>query len=319
MEIFRHIEDPRLSVSGSVVTLGNFDGIHLGHQALIRSIVEAGKRLASLSVVLTFEPHPLKVLAPDRAPKLILTHKDKMRLFQSLGVDIVVIQTFDAAFANVEAEDFVRTFVVERLKTKEIWVGRDLRFGKGRKGSVNDLIRWGNAFGFTVGTIEPIVVEGIRVSSSRIRELVEQGRVDEAMPLLGRYHFISGKVAGGRRRGRDLGFPTANIASRNEVLPLDGIYATLLQIRDKQLLSVSSIGMNPTFGEGPRTIESFILDFDHDIYSESVKLSFVKRIREEKKFDSVDQLVAQMDRDVSAAKAVFNQLNLTGTDGLAGC
>jgi riboflavin kinase/FMN adenylyltransferase len=319
MEIFRHIEDPRLSVSGSVVTLGNFDGIHLGHQALIRSIVEAGKRLASLSVVLTFEPHPLKVLAPDRAPKLILTHKDKMRLFQSLGVDIVVIQTFDAAFANVEAEDFVRTFVVERLKTKEIWVGRDLRFGKGRKGSVNDLIRWGNAFGFTVGTIEPIVVEGIRVSSSRIRELVEQGRVDEAMPLLGRYHFISGKVARGRRRGRDLGFPTANIASRNEVLPLDGIYATLLQIRDKQLLSVSSIGMNPTFGEGPRTIESFILDFDHDIYSESVKLSFVKRIREEKKFDSVDQLVAQMDRDVSAAKAVFNQLNLTGTDGLAGC
>jgi riboflavin kinase / FMN adenylyltransferase len=311
MEIFRHIEDPKLSVSGSVVTLGNFDGIHLGHQALIRSIVEAGKGLGRPSVVLTFEPHPLKVLAPDRAPKLILTHKDKMRLFQSLGIDIVVIQAFDAAFANVEAEDFVRAFLMDRLKTKEIWVGRDLRFGKGRKGSVNDLIRWGNAFGFTIRTIEPIVIGGIRVSSSRIRELVEQGRVDEAMPLLGRYHFISGKIVAGHRRGRDLGFPTANIATRNEVLPLDGIYATLLQIRDTQLLSVSSIGMNPTFGEASRTIESFILDFDRDIYGESVKLSFVKRIREEKKFDSADQLAAQMHRDVNTAESIFNQLNLT--------
>jgi riboflavin kinase / FMN adenylyltransferase len=311
MEIFRHIEDPRLSVSGSVVTLGNFDGIHLGHQALIRSIVEGGKRLASPSVVLTFEPHPLKVLAPHRAPKLILTHKDKMRLFQSFGVDIVVIQNFDPAFANVEPEDFVRKFLVERLKTKEIWLGRDLRFGKGRKGSVDDLIRWGNAFGFTVATIAPIVVEGTRISSSRIRELVEQGRVDEAMPLLGRYHFISGRVVEGHRRGRGLGFPTANIASRNEVLPLDGIYATLLQIGNNQLLSVSNIGTNPTFGDGPRTIESFVLQFDRDIYGESVKLSFVKRIREEKKFDSADQLVAQMRRDVSAAESIFNQLNLT--------
>jgi riboflavin kinase/FMN adenylyltransferase len=312
MEIFRHIEDPRLSVSGSVVTLGNFDGIHLGHQALIRSSVEESKWSGGPSVVLTFEPHPLKILAPSRAPKLILAHKDKMRLFQSFGVDIVVIQNFDAAFANLQAEDFVRRFLVERLKIKKIWVGRDLRFGKGRKGTVDDLTRWGDTLGFEVGTVEPIVVEGNRVSSSRIRQLVEEGRVDEAVRLLGRRHFISGRVVSGNRRGRELGFPTANISSRNEVLPLDGIYATLLQIgAQQQLLSVSNIGVNPTFGEGPRTIESFILDFDRDIYGEPVKLSFVKRIREEKKFDSIDQLVAQMRRDVTAAESIFNKLSLT--------
>jgi riboflavin kinase/FMN adenylyltransferase len=314
MEIFRHIEDSRLSVSGAVLTLGNFDGIHLGHQALIRSTVEESQRSGNPSVVLTFEPHPLKILAPSRAPKLILVHKDKMRFFQSFGVDIVVIRNFDAAFANLEAEDFVRRFLVERLKVKKIWVGRDLRFGKGRKGTVEDLIQWGTTHGFEVGAVEPIVVGGERVSSSRIRQLVEQGRVDEARPLLGRYHFISGKVVEGHRRGRELGFPTANIASRNEVLPPDGIYATLIQIGDTPLLSVSNIGVNPTFGEGPRTVESFILDFDRSIYGKSVKLSFVKRIREEKKFDSVDQLVAQMRRDVTAAQSIFSKLSFTGAN-----
>ena len=310
MEIFRHIEDPKLSVSNSVVTLGNFDGVHLGHQALIRNTVEAGKRLSCPSVILTFEPHPLKVLVPERAPRLILTHKDKMRLFQSQGVDVVVIQNFDFGFANLEAEDFVRIFLIERLKSKEAWVGSDLRFGKGRKGSVDDLIRWGKEFGFAVGTVAPVIVEETRVSSSRIRELIELGEVDRATKLLGRYHFVSGKVIGGHRRGRELGFPTANISSRNEVVPADGVYATLLEIEGQQLLSVSNIGLNPTFGEGPRTIESFILDFDRDIYGASVRLSFVKKLRDEKKFDAVDQLVAQMYGDVGAARAIFDSLNL---------
>ena len=315
MEIFRHIEDPKLSLSSSVVTLGNFDGIHLGHQALIRSAVEDAKRSGSLSVVLTFEPHPLKVLAPNRAPKLLLAHKDKMRLFQSFGVDIVVIHNFDLSFSNLEAEDFVRRFLVERLKIKKIWVGRDLRFGKGRKGTVDDLSRWGNGFGFEVGAVEPIVIEGSRVSSSRIRQLVEQGRVDEAMPLLGRHHFMSGRVVSGHRRGRELGFPTANISSRNEVVPLDGIYATLLEVGATSLPSVSNIGVNPTFGEGPRTIETFILDFDRDIYGESVKLCFVQRIREERKFDSAEQLVVQMRSDVTAAQSIFNYLIVSGPTG----
>jgi riboflavin kinase / FMN adenylyltransferase len=313
MEIFRHIEEPKLSASRTVVTLGNFDGVHLGHQALIRHTVEEGKRLGVPSVVLTFEPHPLRLLAPARAPKLILLHKDKMRLFQSFGVDIVVIQNFDESFAALEAPDFVRSFLVERLRSKKLWVGRDLRFGKGRKGTVENLVQWGTRYDFEVGTVEPIVVDQERVSSSRIRQLVEEGRVEEATPLMGRYHFVSGKVVSGHRRGRELGFPTANIASRNEVLPQDGIYATLLQIGAESLSSVSSVGVNPTFGPAARTIESFILNFDRSIYGESVRLSFVKRIREEKKFDSVEQLISQMRGDVTAAQSIFNQLSFTGS------
>src|SRR3989338_5362540 len=169
MEIFRHIEDRNLSISKPVLTLGNFDGIHLGHQALLQHVVEDAKALGGHSVVLTFEPHPLQLLAPERAPRLILTHKAKMILLQSFGVDAVVIQAFNAAFAKVEAEEFARRYLVERLGVRKMWVGRDLRFGKGRKGRVEDLIRWGGRSGFEVGIVEPVELGGLRVSSSRIR------------------------------------------------------------------------------------------------------------------------------------------------------
>jgi riboflavin kinase/FMN adenylyltransferase len=311
MKIFRHIEDRALSLRESVVTLGNFDGIHLGHQALVRNAVGDASRLGLPSVVLTFEPHPLKVLAPERAPPLILAHKDKMQLLQSLGVEIVVVQNFDVSFAHLEADEFVRRFLVDRLKIKKVWVGQDLRFGQRRKGGVGDLIRWGKELAFEVGVVEPVLVNGIRVSSSRIRQLLAEGRVEEVKPMLGRYHFVSGRVVRGHRRGREFGFPTANISSRTEVLPLDGIYATLFQVRGQQLLSVSNIGINPTFGDGPRTVESYILDFNGDLYGESVKLFFVKRLRDEKRFASVEPLIEQMRIDVTHARAVFDALGLS--------
>jgi riboflavin kinase / FMN adenylyltransferase len=310
MEIFHHIEDRRLSMSGSVVTMGNFDGIHLGHQTLIRKTVEESKQLGYLSTVLTFEPHPLKVLAPERAPLLILSYEDKMALLQAFGVDIVIAQSFDRQFASIAPDDFVRRFLVDRLKIRKLWVGRDLRFGQSRRGGIKDLVRLAPDGGFEVGVLDPILLNGVRISSSRIRQLVQEGRVDEAQPMLGRYHFVSGRVVTGHHRGRDLGFPTANILSQTEVVPLDGIYATLIQIRNKQWQSVSSIGVNPTFGDGPRTIESFILDFDSEIYDETVKLSFVKRIREEKKFGMVKDLIEQMHQDVEGAKAIFKELQL---------
>ena len=310
MKIFRQIEDPSLSMSGSVVTMGNFDGIHLGHQTLILRTVEDSKQQGFPSTVLTFEPHPLRVLAPERAPLLILSYDDKLALFQSFGVDIVIAQSFDRQFASIAADDFVRRFLVDRLKARKLWVGRDLRFGQSRRGEVNDLVRLAADGGFQVGVLDPILLQGVRISSSRIRQLVQEGRVDEVKPMLGRYHFVSGRVVTGHRRGRDLGFPTANISSPTEVVPVNGIYATLLQIKNEQWLSVSSIGVNPTFGDGPRTIESFILDFDGDIYGEPVKLSFVKRIREERKFVMIKDLVAQMHEDVNRAKAIFKELRL---------
>ena len=310
MKIFRHIEDPSFSPSGTVVTMGNFDGIHLGHQALVRNTVEESKRLGYPSTVLTFDPHPLKVLAPEHAPRLILSYEDKMALFQSLGVDMVIAQRFDRQFASLAADEFVRRFLVERLKIKKLWVGRDLRFGQGRKGATDDLLRMAPDAGFEVGVLDPILIDGVRISSSRIRQWVEEGRVDEVRPMLGRYHFVSGRVVTGHRRGRALGFPTANIASQTEVIPLNGIYATLFQLENKQWLSVSSVGFNPTFGDGPRTVESFILDFEGDLYGESVKLSFVKRIRDEKKFVMVKDLTEQMHEDVRRANAVFKELGL---------
>ena len=285
--------------------MGNFDGIHSGHQALISSTVEEAKQLGYDSIVLTFEPHPLKVLAPDRAPRLILSYEDKMALFQSFGVNLVIAQSFDRQFASISADDFVRRFLVERLKVRKLWVGRDLRFGQGRKGNVDDLLRLASENEFEVGVLDPILLEGTRISSSRIRQLLEEGRVDEVRPLLGRFHFVSGTVVKGHRRGRALGFPTANISSQTEVMPPDGIYATLFDVRNKQWLSISSIGVNPTFGDGPRTVESFIFDFDGDIYGESVKLSFVKRIREERKFTIVNDLIGQINEDVKCAKAIF--------------
>jgi riboflavin kinase/FMN adenylyltransferase len=310
MKIFRHIEDQGLLVSGTVATMGNFDGIHLGHQTLVRNTVEESQRLGYPSTVLTFEPHPLKVLAPERAPSLILSYEDKMALLQSLGVDIVVAQRFDLQFASIAADEFVCRFLVDRLKIKKLWVGRDLRFGQGRKGGTDNLLRLAPGAGFEVGVLDPILLDGIRISSSRIRQLVEEGRVDEVRPMLGRYHFVSGRIVTGHRRGQKLGFPTANIATETEVVPLNGIYATLIQVKNKQWLSVSSIGVNPTFGDGPRTVESFILDFDGDIYGERVKLAFVQRIRDEKKFVLVKDLIEQMDEDVKRAKTLFKELGL---------
>jgi riboflavin kinase / FMN adenylyltransferase len=305
MLVFNHIDDAARSLTASVVTLGNFDGIHLGHQALVGRTVEEARRRNAVAVVLTFDPHPLKFLAPARAPRLILAAEDKIELFRGLGIDVVINQRFDASFARLEAEEFVRRSIVDRLKAKKLWVGSDLRFGQGRKGSVEQLIGWGVELGFEVSIVEPILVNGVRVSSSQIRALIEEGRVDEARPLLGRFHFVSGTVVDGNRRGRGLGFPTANIASRTEVIPSDGIYATLFCIGNEQRQSVSSIGVNPTFGEGPRTLESYILEFDRDIYGQTVKVAFLKKLRGEKKFADVAALSAQIHEDVRNARAVF--------------
>jgi len=313
MQVYHQIDDAGLSPTASVVTMGNFDGIHLGHQALVLRSLEEARRRNVTAVVLTFDPHPLKVLAPARAPRLILTPEDKIELLQDLGVDVVINQRFDASFASLDSEEFVRRFIFNRLKAKRIWVGRDLRFGHDRKGDVEQLVLWGQELGFEVGIVDPILVNGVRVSSSQIRQAIEAGRVDEARSSLGRYHFISGTVVEGNRRGRDLGFPTANIASRTEVIPSDGIYATLFHIGQEPRLSVSSIGVNPTFGAGPRTVESYILNFDRDIYGTKIKLAFVKKIREEKKFADVASLIAQIQEDVRSARAVFDSLGIKGS------
>lgn len=313
MEVFRDIEDFRRPEMKTLVTMGNFDGLHLGHQALVANAVAEAKRSVTQSLVFTFDPHPLKLLAPERAPQMIVNQRDKMDMLKALGVDAVIVQRFDRRFASIDAEDFVRRYLIERLNLSKIWLGRDLRFGRARAGDAEDLIRWGSSLGFSVGIVEPILVEGKRISSSRIRQLIEQGRVDEVQPMLGRYHFISGSIVNGHHRGRKLGFPTANLAAATELIPADGIYATTMELQNHRWLSVSSVGHNPTFGEGLRTIETYVLDFAQDFYGEMVKLSFIQRIREERKFAQIEHLVTQMHEDVRAARAMFENLNLRYT------
>ena len=312
MQVFQDIGDAAQSVNGSVVTMGNLDGIHLGHQALVLRCVEEAQRLKTTSIVLTFDPHPLKILAPERAPRLLLAAKDKLELLEGLGVDVVINQRFDATFSRLSAVNFVRQCLVDTLKAKKIWAGSDLRFGRGRSGDVEQLIEWGRRWGFEVSVVEPILVNGVRVSSSQIRQLIEAGRMDEARFLLGRYHFISGVVVTGHGRGKELGYPTANISSFTEVLPGDGIYATIFYVGGKRWLSVSSIGINPTFGAGPRTVESYVFDFGGDLYDKAIRLAFVKRIREEKKFSDIAALVFQIQDDVRAAKSIFDSLGMIG-------
>ena len=305
MEILRHIPQQEQSIANAVLTMGSFDGLHLGHKALLERVVQEAKTIGGQSVVLTFEPHPLKILAPQRAPRLILSHKDKVLLLRSYGVDVVMVQNFTADFARIEAKDFVDDFLAARLGVRQVWVGKDFGFGRGKTGRVEHLIQWGIEKGFRVGVVEPVVVDGERVSSSRIRQLIESGEVDKANRFLGRPHFISGRVGYGRQRGKALGFPTANIASRTEVVPATGIYATFLEVQQCVWPSVTSVGYNPTFGPGPKTVECHVLNVSRDLYHQPVRVYFAERIREERKFSSPELLVAQMHEDVAAARGIL--------------
>ena len=301
MQILRH---GKRNIVRPVVTIGNFDGVHLGHQDLLRRVMEDARSRSGSSVVLTFEPHPLRILAPRFAPRLILTRRDKLALLRGAGIDCVVIQRFTPAFRALSAREFVDRYLV-RLGVEVLWVGEDFRFGKDRAGTVNELMEWGPAAGMEIKVIPEVADSDQAISSSRIRTLVEEGRVDAAQRHLGRSHFVSGRVVRGHQRGRELGFPTANVHTRTEVVPANGIYATLVQVGGRCLDSVTSVGVNPTFGAGPRTIETHILDFEEDLYGRRLQVFFVERLREERNFPSVQELVRQIEADIVDARLVL--------------
>lgn len=294
------------------MTIGNFDGVHLGHQDLLRRVMADARARGGSSVVLTFEPHPLKFLAPKFAPRLILSRRDKLALLRRVGVDCVVIQRFTPSFCAVPAHEFVNRYLVG-LGVEALWVGEDFRFGKDRAGTVGDLMKWGPAAGMEVRVIEPVAESKHAISSSRIRALLEEGRVEVARGHLGRSHFIEGTVVRGHQRGREIGFPTANVYSRTEIVPANGIYATVVETGGRRLPSVTSVGVNPTFGAGPRTIETYVLDFDEDLYGRRLRVFFVERLREERNFPSVDQLVRQIEDDVVLARRVLGRAGADGT------
>lgn len=305
MRIIRGIKNYSEKLPNPVLTLGNFDGVHLGHQAIFIKVVERAKEIGGTAIAFTFEPHPLKVLAPERSPLLLNTFHGKMKLLETVGIQVVICADFTREFAQQNPGDFARRVLAEKIGVKEVYVGYDYAFGKGREGSIDSLKDMGLALGFTVGIVDAVQVNGTVVSSSLVRDLISSGRVDETYPYLGRHYSIEGNVIHGESRGHSLGFPTANIQSANELLPAYGVYAVRALLGGHHLDGVASIGVRPTFGAGPVSIEVFLFGYDGNLYGKHLEVAFIKRLRGEQKFPDVDALVGQMHKDVEQAKEIL--------------
>ena len=289
-----------------VVTVGNFDGLHVGHQEILRIVTERA-RGGGESAVYTFEPHPRKVLRPESAPRLLTTLEQKLELIEAAGVDVSVVEPFDADFAKLDAETFVREVLYARLRPQAVYVGYDFRFGHDREGSMRTLTELGPHLGFAVTIVPEVTVGGSDVNSTRIRELLGEGRVADASELLGRPYRVRGKVIEGDRRGRTLGFPTANLDPENEVLPAQGVYAGRIRILDAGgtagLPAVVNVGRRPTFKDAAELLaEAHLIDWSGDLYGRRVELSFLERLREERRFPDVDALRRQIEADRDAAR-----------------
>ncbi len=312
MEVARFPDDARPPRwPHPVLALGNFDGLHRGHMKILERVCRVASERGGTALVLTFDPHPPRVLRPDKAPPLLMTEAQKLEALGRAGIQGVAVVRFTHELSRWEPEQFVRTVLVEWLRVAEVWVGADFLFGRDRSGNFTLLRALGAKYGFRVEKIDAVRYREFVVSSTRIRRLIAEGRVDEASALLGHHYYIDGHVVEGARRGRELGFPTANLATTNELAPPAGVYATLASVDGTVHPSVTNIGVRPTFGDASRMIvESHVLGFDADLYGRSVRLSFVLRLRDERRFADVDSLRAQIGADVRRARRLFDRLSV---------
>ena len=304
--LFRDVEGGPLSPQGSVVCIGAFDGLHLGHQALVRRAVERARELGVPAVALTFEPLPREFFAPAEPPQRLTLARAKFEGLRDLGIDIVGLLRFGKQLASMDAERFVREVLVDRLSAREVWIGPDFRFGKGRAGDLPMLRALGESLGFTAHAIHPVVVDGERVSSTRIREALTVGDFDRVERLLGRRYAIAGRVVRGKQLGRTLGYPTANLRYTKRP-PLQGIFATRVHGLDAQpIASVSSFGTRPTVAGKEPLLEAHLFDFEGDLYGQRIEVEFVARLRDELAFADLPALVAQMHRDAEQARDLLS-------------
>ena len=293
-----------------VATVGNYDGLHRGQRAVVDRVVARARELGAPSAVVTFEPHPQTVLAPETAPPALVTRQQKERLFAESGVDVLLVVAFTREFAATPAERFVREFLAGRLKAREIYVGRRFAFGRDREGNLDLLERLGTELGFRVEGLDELSQSGEIVSSTRIRRAIAEGRVEEAAELLGRPYALAGRIVRGDRMGKRLGWPTINVAPDNKLVPADGVYACRVFFPSYPATfdCVTNIGTRPTVYENyQRVVESHILDFKANVYGQRVELQFYKRLREERIFPTVMDLSAQIGRDVEATREYFAQ------------
>ena len=310
MELIENIEKITSPYPNAVITIGNFDGVHIGHQALFYEVIEKANEINGTSVAMTFEPHPIRVLKQNGQPPLITLYEQKIELMERSGLDVLICAPFTPEFAAVPAEDFVEDLLVRRIGMKAIVVGKDYTYGKNREGTLDTLQADAHRLGFDVIVADwikaPNSLPG-RTSSTLIRELVMDGNVIEARKLLGRYYQIRGKVVTGRDRGgKLLGFPTANINLQDELCPKKGVYAVTVECRGKMYKGVANIGYSPTFEDQKFTVEVHILDFHEDIYEEKIRVNFVSRLRDEIKFNSIEELSEQIRKDIQQASELLS-------------
>src|SRR5688572_23319679 len=311
MEVLHFPDDvrpPRLV--HPVLALGNFDGLHRGHLKIIERVKRGAAERGGTPMAMTFDPHPPRVVRPDKAPPLLMTKEQKVEALQQAGLAAVAVVRFTLEISRWDPETFVRTVLVDWLRVSKVWVGANFLFGRGRSGNFTLLRTLGQRYGFRAEKIDPVRYKDLVVSSTRIRRLVSEGRMDEAGALLGHPFYLDGQVVHGRGRGREIGVPTANLHTRNELIPPHGVYATTLTVDGIVRAGITNIGVRPTFGETDTSIETHLLGYDEDLYGQDVRLSFVQRLRDERRFPDVDALRAQIAADRQRAERLFDRLSV---------
>ena len=307
MKLIRGLYNLTQPLSASAVTIGNFDGVHRGHQQVIRQLKRVAQQVSLPTVVIIFEPQPIEYFAPDKAPKRLARFREKIAYLSAQQIDYLLCLRFDEELASQSAEAFVQQILLESLNTRHLVIGDDFHFGKNRQGNFQFLQQHSKRFGFKVDETETLLLDGERVSSTRVRECIQQDDFDQAAELLGRPYSLSGRVAHGKKLGRELGFPTINIKMGDKTLIVKGIFAVIVKgIDNRALQGVASIGTRPTVNGVDTILEVYILDFDQDVYGYSVVVEFMHKIRNEEKFDSLEELTTWIAQDTEKAKAFFN-------------
>ena len=307
MRLFHGTENAEIA-RPTVLTLGVFDGLHLGHQLIMKTVVDRARAIGAVPTVITFEPHPRAVLHPESAPPLLQTFDQKIEALGVLGIEQTIVIHFDEAFSHIRAEDFLCGVVVDRLHAKEVYLGRGFAFGHNREGNIGLLRKISSKLGFLADEVAEVGLRGQRVSSSRIRELLLKGRVNLGRRMLGRPYGVEGPVVHGAERGSQIGFPTANIHPHNRVIPRGGVYVTATLIDGRWRRSVTNIGTRPTFESGSASsVETYVMNWSGDLYGDVVRVRFLHRLRDEKKFGSIDELTSQIESDVARAGRYFER------------
>jgi riboflavin kinase/FMN adenylyltransferase len=308
VEIIKGIENLKRSFRNPVVTLGNFDGVHLGHQDIFNRVKEDALKIQGEGVVITFEPHPLKVLAPEKFLPLLTPFRKKMMLIEKSGIEAVLCIEFSLEFSQILPSKFIKSILVEKMKSKKVIIGYNYHFGKKQKGNTQTLKKAGEVFGFEVEVVEPFRIGQTVVSSSKIRDLIQRGEVEKASRLLGRDYPIIAKVVEGAKRGKTLGFPTANLEISDELYPQPGVYAVKVEWHQQRLNGLANVGTNPTFYSEqdekgkPISLEVHILNFNRNIYGEEIQVNFERKIRDEVRFESSSLLIEQIKKDIQWAQ-----------------